>query len=175
VSDLEKIAKALASIQNPTVAEYKRAFNYEFKPEESDSKPHWGASYDPYIDSIYIRSGAMDRSIVVNFKKDKQKVLAEEVKTLGPVEDFDIVSPPVFSPLPPAKSFMGSIVRTTAGFLKAAFRSTPKSWSRKWSAAYNIADAKIWFGFEEINGSERLISASRSFKTNQSGENFRQR
>ena len=79
----------------------------------------------------------------MRFDVGVQPILAEEVRSLGEPEDIDILSPPVSPVSPPA-------------------------WSRKWSVAHTIAGAKIWFGLEEIDSSELLVSTSRLFTTPQS-------
>ncbi len=76
----------------------------------------------------------------MKFDEDVQSALAEEVHLLGEPEHINVVSPPM-SPAP------------------------PPTWSRKWSVAHTIGAAKIWFGLEEIDGRELLVSASRPFTT----------
>lgn len=137
MSILTKAGQALASIQRLTVVECERAFKCELRLDQANPRQYWGTCPDLNIDLLDVRLGQTGGIVVARFEESVQLALAEAVRSLGAPEDIDIVSPP----LNPA--------------------SAP-TWSRKWSEAYTIAGAKIWFGLEEIDGSSRLVFASRS-------------
>lgn len=140
---LEKVSQALAGIQSLTLAECERAFGCKLRPDDASPRQYWGTCPDPKIDLLDVRIGETGGIIVVRFDEGVQPILAEELRLLGPPEDMDVVSPPM-SPV------------------------SPTSWTRKWSVAHTIGGAKIWFGMEEIEGREVLVSASRSFTFAQS-------
>jgi len=138
MSTIEAVSQALAGIKYLSVAECEREFNCKLTLDDYNPRQYWGTSTDPSIDLLDIRIGETGGIVVVKFNEDFQQVLAVEVEALGPREDCDIVSPPAVPDSPPA-------------------------WTYKWSDAHIISGAKIWFGFEEIDGETRLVSASRSF------------
>jgi hypothetical protein len=138
VSIIESVAQALAGLKNLSIDECEREFNCKLILDDVNPRQYRGFSTDLNIDFLAVRIGETGGVVVANFKKGVQQVLAEEVEFLGRPEDFDIVSPPIRPVSPPA-------------------------WSRKWSVAHAVAGAKIWFGFEEIDGRKLLLSASRSF------------
>lgn len=135
---LEVVSQALAGIQSLTVAECERAFDCKLRPDDANPRQYWGTCPDPHIDLLDVRIGETGGIIVVRFDEGVQPVLAEELRSLGPPEDIDIVSPPM-SP------------------------ASAPDWTRKWNIAHTIGGAKIWFGMEEIEGNDLLVSASRSF------------
>jgi hypothetical protein len=141
---LEKVSQVLAGIQNLTTAECERAFGCELRPDDAKPQQYWGTSPNPNINLLDVRIGKTGGIVVLRFAEGVQPILAEELPSLGPPEDIDIVSPPMSPASPPA-------------------------WTRKWSVAHTIGGAKIWFGMEEIEGNDLLISASRSFTFTQSG------
>lgn len=145
-SILEEVSQALAGIQSLTLAECERAFDCKFRPDNASPRQYWGTCPDPNIDLLDVRIGETGGIIVVRFDEGVRPSLAEELRSLGLPEDIDIVSPPI-SPAP------------------------APDWTRKWSVAHTIGGAKIWFGVEEIDGSERLVSASRSFTMTQATPN----
>ena len=142
-SILEKVSQALAGIQSLTLAECERAFACEFRLDDANPEQYWSKCPDPNIDLLDVRIGKTGGIVVARFDEGVQPILAEELRSLGAPEDIDILSPP------------------------ASPASSPP-WSRKWSVAHTIAGTKIWFGMEEIDGSERLVSASRAFAITQS-------
>ena len=85
-----------------------------------------------------MRLGQRGGIVVARFAESVQLRLAEAVGSLGAPEAMDLVSPPPHPASAPA-------------------------WSGKWSMAHTLGGAKIWFGLEEIMGSKRLVSASRTF------------
>lgn len=135
---LEVVSQALAGIQSLTITECERAFDCKLRPDDANPRQYWGTCPDPHIDLLDVRIGETGGIIVVRFDEGVQPVLAEELRSLGPPEDIDIVSPPM-SP------------------------ASAPDWTRKWSVAHTIGGAKIWFGMEEIEGNDLLVSASRSF------------
>jgi hypothetical protein len=137
-STLTKVSQALAGIQSLTVAECERAFGCKFLPDDANPRQYWGTCPDPNIDLLDVRIGETGGIIVVQFAEGVRPILAEELRSWGAPDDIDIVSPPISPASAPA-------------------------WTRKLSVAYTIGGAKIWFSMEEIDGSERLVSASRSF------------
>ena len=136
----EVIGRSLAGLECLSITECERRFNCRFTPDDSRPGQYWGTSSDPSIDLLDVRIGEQGGIVVVEFSDEVQLDLAAEVETLGPPEDLDVVSPP---PSP---------------------ASSPP-WSRKWSVVHTIAGARISFGFEEVDGKTRLVSASRSFST----------
>jgi hypothetical protein len=140
MSIIESVSQALAGLKNLSVDECEREFNCKLILDDVNPGQYRGSSTDLNIDLLDVRIGETGGVVVANFKEGVQQILAEEVEFLSPPEDFDIVSPPISPASPPA-------------------------WSRKWSVAHTVAGAKIWFGFEEIDGRKLLISASRSFST----------
>lgn len=142
MSILEKAGQALAGIQSLTVAECERVFKCELRLDQANPRQYWGTCLDLNIEVLDVRLGQTGGIVVARFDESMQPALAEAVRSLGVPEDIDIVSPP----LSPASA---------------------SAWSRKWSEAYMIAGAKIWFGLEEIDGSSRLAFVSRSFTTSQ--------
>lgn len=135
---LEVVSQALAGIQSLTIAECEQAFDCKFRLDDATPRQYWGTCPDPNIDLLDLRIGETGGIVVVRFAEGVRPILAEELRSLGPPEDMDVVSPP----MSPASS---------------------PAWTRKWSVAHTIGGAKIWFGMEEIGGREVLVSASRSF------------
>lgn len=91
------------------------------------------------IEVLEVRIGKTGGIIVAELDERVQESLGEEVDLLGKPADFDMVPPPIY----------GS--------------GTP-DWTRKWSYGYIIDGVRIGYSFEEIEGSERLISVARNFK-----------
>lgn len=140
---LNQICQAFAKIHTLTVTDCEQAFDCKLQRDVDHARRYWGACPDLHIESLDIRIGKSGGIVVATFEAGFRASLAEELNLLGEPEEVDIVSPGI---------------RPT---------SAPK-WQRKWSVGQSLFGTKVYFGIEEIEGCEYLITASRKFDMAQS-------
>lgn len=141
--DAHSIVSGLAGMPELTAEACARILGCEL--QEAGSRRYRARDVVPPFGSVDVRIAENAGLVVLDLDPaSDQAGFAAELAKLGEPEDIDQVSPPVFDPARP---------------------DARPAWDRKYSFMHTLCDRPVWYGIEERDGEERLVSISIHYDT----------